>query len=59
MISSILVMTSFIGLVSAGEMTSKEFRAALKMKDVPLIPMLGPFGSNQFVAALNAVCPEA
>jgi Caspase domain len=35
------------------------FRAAPKMKDMSLIPILGSFGGNQLIAASNAVCPEA
>ena len=29
------------------------------MKNMSLIPILGPFGGNQLIAALNAVCPKA
>jgi hypothetical protein len=35
------------------------FRAAPKMKNMSLIPILGPFGGNQLIAALNAVRPKA
>jgi len=32
--------------------------AAPKMTDMPLIPILGPFGGNQLIVALSAVHPE-
>ena len=35
------------------------FRAVPKMTYLPLIPILGPFGGNQLIVALKAVCPEA
>ena len=29
------------------------------MTDLPLIPILGPFGGDQLISALNAIYPEA
>ena len=33
-------------------------RAAPKVTYLPPIPILGPFGGNQLIVALNAICPE-
>jgi hypothetical protein len=35
------------------------FPAAPNMMDLSLIPILGPFGGDQLISALNAVHPEA
>ena len=39
--------------------TAVAFPATPKMMDLPLIPTLGPFGSNQIVTALNAFYSKA
>jgi hypothetical protein len=33
-------------------------RAVPKMSYLPLVTILGPFGGNQLIVALNAICPE-
>jgi hypothetical protein len=33
-------------------------RAAPKVTYLSSIPILGPFGGNQLIVALNAICPE-
>jgi hypothetical protein len=39
--------------------TAVALRALPKMDDLAFISILGPFGGNQLIAALNAVCSEA
>ncbi len=34
-------------------------QAMPKMTYLPLIPILGPFGRNQLIVALSAICAEA